>query len=212
MICLVQARMSSKRFPRKIIKKINNLELIVIIYKRLLKSKLLKKIYISTSKHKTDDELCDFLKNKKINFLRGDLNDVSKRLLEHAKSLKVKKFIRICGDSPLIDHNLLDAMILKSRTESFDLFTNSFPRTYPRGMGIEIISVNTLKNFIKKFNSFEKEHVTQFFYNNAKKFKIINFENSKNLSKLNYCVDDRTDLNFLRAFLRNKNLINYSVL
>jgi spore coat polysaccharide biosynthesis protein SpsF (cytidylyltransferase family) len=212
MICLVQARMSSKRFPGKIIKKINNIELIIIIYKRLLQSKLLKKIYISTSNHKSDDKLCVFLKKKKINFLRGDLNNVSKRLLEQAETLKVKKFMRICGDSPLIDYNLLDEMILKSKNKSFDLFTNSFPRTYPRGMGIEIISVNILKNFIKKFNSIEKEHVTQFFYNNAKKFKIINFKNSKNLSKLNYCVDDKNDLNFLRAFLRNKNLINYSVL
>ena len=175
MICLVQARMSSSRFPGKVLKKINGKELILIIYERLLKSKYIKKIYISTSSHKSDDRLCAFLKKKRISFFRGPLSNVAKRLMQNSESIGQNFFVRICGDSPLIDHKLVDSMIWKSKFELFDIFTNAFPKTYPAGMSVEIVKTSLIRRFIKRFNISDREHVTKYFYNNYKKFKIINF-------------------------------------
>ena len=41
---------------------------------------------------------------------------------------------------------------------------------------------------------FEHEHVTKYFYKNAKKFKIKNVKNTKDIKKLKYSIDSKKDL------------------
>ena len=50
MLCLVQARVSSKRFPKKMIKKINGNSILGILIDRLKLSKKISKIIVLTSK------------------------------------------------------------------------------------------------------------------------------------------------------------------
>ena len=52
---LIQTRTSSKRLKSKVLLKILNLEIFLIVYKRTLKSKLIKKAIIVTSNSKSDD-------------------------------------------------------------------------------------------------------------------------------------------------------------
>ena len=53
---IIQARLGSKRFPNKILKKINNKETVLdYIIKRISKSKKINKIIIATTKNKNDD-------------------------------------------------------------------------------------------------------------------------------------------------------------
>jgi spore coat polysaccharide biosynthesis protein SpsF (cytidylyltransferase family) len=51
-ILVVQARTGSKRFPGKVLKKISNLPLVLLILKRLSFSKEVKAIVLATSKKK----------------------------------------------------------------------------------------------------------------------------------------------------------------
>ena len=78
-IIFVQARMSSKRFPGKVMKEINGKKLIDIIFDVLKKTKKIKKIVVLTSTNKSDDILCNHLKKQKINFFRGSLENVYQR-------------------------------------------------------------------------------------------------------------------------------------
>ena len=68
-VCIIQARLGSSRFPNKIMKEINGQKIIEIIYRRLKKSKLIDKIIVAIPNTKKDDELNDFLINKKTIFL-----------------------------------------------------------------------------------------------------------------------------------------------
>ena len=61
-----------------------------------------------------------------------------------------------------------------------------------------------LKSNISKFNKYELEHVTPFFYNNNKKFKIYNLRSKKNLSKLNLSIDSKEDLFYLKKNIHFK--------
>tara|TARA_B100001027_G_C15983811_1_gene205310 strand:- start:235 stop:480 length:246 start_codon:yes stop_codon:yes gene_type:complete len=61
----IEARMNSKRFPGKVMKKINNIPIIEHIYYRANKSKIIDKIVVITSKNKSDNELTNHLKKKK---------------------------------------------------------------------------------------------------------------------------------------------------
>ncbi len=206
MIAIIQARSNSKRLRNKVMRLINNKTMIAHVHDRIKKSKSIKKIFVATSKNKTDDKLVSHLKKKKINSFRGDLNNVAKRLLSLAKNKKAKYFIRISGDSPLIDYKIIDRacrLLLKSKNK-YDIITNLFPRTFPKGQSVEIIKTSTLNRNIKNFSKDEKEHVTKYFYNNAPKFKIRNFYFNGIKKKINQSVDTKKDLTLLIKKFKDK--------
>ena len=60
-LALVQARMSSKRLPGKVIKKVDGEPLIIFLLKRLLHSKKINQIVLVTSSDKSDDELSNII-------------------------------------------------------------------------------------------------------------------------------------------------------
>ena len=59
-VAIVQARLGSKRFPKKIFQKINNMPLIEILMKRVLQVDELDKVVLATSDRETDKPLFDF--------------------------------------------------------------------------------------------------------------------------------------------------------
>ena len=54
MLCIIQARMSSKRLPGKVLMKIQGKTLIERVIERVSKSKYVTKIIVATTKHNTD--------------------------------------------------------------------------------------------------------------------------------------------------------------
>jgi len=205
-LAIIQARSNSKRFKNKVLKLINNTPLIVHVKNQVDKSKFVKKIIVSTSKKKTDDNLVKILKNYKIPFFRGDLNNVSKRLLETSKKYNSKYFIRINGDSPLIDFKIINRAIKihQKRKVDYDIVTNVFPRTFPKGQSVEIIRSSILQKNMKKFSIFDKEHVTTYFYKNHSDFKIKNFKSKKGSKEADQVVDYPRDLKLISKMLKNK--------
>ena len=104
-------------------------------------------------------------------------------------------FIRISGDSPLLDPTLLELLIkFHKKNIKFDIITNVFPRSFPKGQSIEIIKKNIfmdLKNM--KMTSSQKEHITSYFYKYHKKYMIKNYYNDKPSNKLKLSVDTKID-------------------
>ena len=111
------------------------------------------------------------MQKNNIKHFKGSLNNTFLRFQKFLKLQKnIKYFLRISGDSPLIDFKLVDKIIKFSKNKNFDIITNIFPRSFPKGQSIEIINYSSfmlVKN--SELNISEKEHVTQYFYNNHKK-------------------------------------------
>ena len=210
-VCIVQARTQSTRFPKKILENIRNLSLIEILILRLKKAKKINKIVIASTNKKSDNILEKIAKKKKINFFRGPNDDVLKRYYLCAKKFNADIVIRITSDCPLIDTRLLDRMIKKfSEFKNVDYFSNTIKRTFPDGLDIEIFTFNALKKANKNCkNKKQREHVTQYFLNN-KFFNIKNLEHKKNLSQLRWTLDEREDLNFIKKIFLNFKSIYFS--
>ncbi len=208
MIAIIQARMSSKRFKGKVLKKINDNTILDIITKRIQMSQKVKKIIIATSKKKSDDKISNFCKKNKILCFRGSLNNVYQRYCDVVKKIRSKAFVRICADSPFIDPFLIDKLLKIFEKGKYDIVTNILERTYPKGQSIEIFKTKVFlgqQKKIKKMN--DKEHVTTFFYRNRRKFKIKNVEMRRNYSKINFCVDYKKDLKFVSAVSKKLNIL-----
>ena len=212
MIAIIQARSNSKRFKEKILKNIYGLPMIIHVAMKVNKSNYVKKLIVATSKSKMDDNLIKVLKAFKIKYFRGELNNVASRFLKLAIKKKCKYFIRINGDSPLIDSNIIDKAIkLHKKNKKFDLISNVFPRTYPKGQSVEIIKVKTLKNNINKMSKSDLEHVTKYFYKNYKKFKIKNFKNKQKKRIMKLSIDTISDLKKITNKFKKKNFINFNL-
>ena len=198
MIVIIQARSSSKRFPRKVLFKIKKKLLIDHVISRVNLSKKINKIIVSTSSHKSDNELVSHLKKNRVSYYRGSLKNVALRLYYTAKKYRSNFFIRISGDSPLIDPKIIDRAVKKFLiNRKIDIVTNVFPRTFPSGQSVEIIRAKIIKSNISKMTTLEKEHVTSFFYSNFSKFRIVNFKNKnekKYKKKLKFSIDKKSDL------------------
>ncbi len=198
MIAIVQARTGSKRFPNKVLNNIYGKTLIEHVIDRLKKVKKIKKIIVATSNKKQDFKLISLLRKKKILFFAGSEKNVALRLYKAAHKHKKKYFIRINGDSPMIDGKIISKMISQfKKQDQIDILSNIFPRNFPKGQSVEIIKTKILKNNIKKMSNFEKEHVSKYFYKNHTKFKIKNFDNKKgkkNFKKFKFAIDTKEDL------------------
>lgn len=190
---LIQARYNSKRLPGKVCLKILDKELLLHVYKNCKKS-CLKRIYVITSENKSDKPIIDLCKKNKIRYFKGSLKNVYLRYVQAIKKFKLDGFVRITGDSPLIDYKIIDKSIKKFLLEKPDIVTNVFPRSFPIGQSVEVIDskilVNNFKNILKKD---EKEHITTYFYKNNKDFKIINLKNKRNESKKNLSINTKKD-------------------
>lgn len=201
---ILQARLSSKRLPSKVFLKIFDKKMIEYQIERLKQSKNIKRIIISTSNQKSDDPIENFCYENKILFFRGNLNNVSLRFLDTIKKYDLKSFIRICADSPMIDYRIIDKLINIYKNGKYDLVTNKFPRSYPKGHTVEIVNSQSYFQSFKliKSNS-EKENVTQHYYSNFELFKIKNVFNKVNYSKKSHAIDNYSHFIKFRKFIQN---------
>ena len=196
-LCIVQARMSSSRFPGKVMVPLEGIPLIDILIDRLSNSKSLDHIVIATSSDPSDDILVNHLKNQDV--FRGSLLDVRSRFIEIAKQHNPKNIIRITADCPLACPQLIDdLMALHINTDS-DYSANCNINPFPKGFDVEIFKAKILKftNYLNR-KKYDKEHVTPWMYKNGN-LNVSNLEFNKNfnMSKFNFSVDKVSDLRFL---------------
>ena len=196
-IAIIQARVSSKRFPNKVLQKIGKKKIIDIIVERLKKSKKIHKIVIAIPKNKENLQLKNYLVKKKYNIFLGKENDVLSRYYFAAKKFKAKIIVRITSDCPLVDYKIIDKMLKKTNDSNLEIFSNVYKNSFPDGLDVEIFNFQTLKKTFKLAkNLYDKEHVTKFMYN-SNLIKVNNFNNQINYSRYKFSVDDKEDLDNL---------------
>jgi len=191
---VIQARMSSSRFPEKVLSPLRGIPMLLWTINYCRKTNL--PLFVLTSTDKSDDQLIGMLENNYVSYYRGSLENVVSRYLSFMKEHQVKKVVRISGDSPLINPDVILKVIAQDQElADADLTTNVFPRSFPKGQSVEVIPRKSLE-LLRDRNLSESdiEHVTPYFYANYKEFKINNLNNTEDLSSINLSVDTKEDL------------------
>lgn len=197
------ARSESKRLPNKHFLEINeNYKVIDLCILRLKKSKFVKKIFLCTTKRKKDDKFKKICEHHNINLFRGDTDNVLKRFIDCAQKNSIKTIVRITGDCPLIDPNLIDKCINLYLKKKNDYTTNTLKLSYPDGLDVEIVKLSSLiKSSRMSQSAINKEHVTAFI-RSSKLFKKYNLKNSKNYSNRRWTLDYKKDFYFLKKVIK----------
>lgn len=201
--CIIQARMNSTRLRGKVLKKLDDKNpVLYYVIKQLRHSKLVDKIVVATSELEVDDAITECAKNLKVDVFRGSPTDVLDRHYQCAKKFGFDTIVRVTSDNPLNDPQIIDKAIKKMKDGRFDCVTTSLLQTYPKGIHVDVISLQALEKSWKNSSiPYEREYVTPYIYNNSTNFKIYNLVNSKNLSHINFTIDRNDDLKLVRKIV-----------
>jgi len=192
-LAIVQARMNSTRFPGKVMKNINGKPVIELLLSRLAKSEKIDKIILATSINAENDSLSKYVKSIGYDIFRGNEEDVLERYYKAAEVYDPETVVRITGDCPLIDPELVDKVIEYFYTSGADYVSNTISPTFPDGLDTEVFSFNSLITANKKAKSkYEREHVTPFI-KSSESFRAENVSGEIDHSKKRWTLDDPQD-------------------
>ena len=187
--------MSSKRLPGKVLLRIHGKPMLQYLLDGLKHCSVLDELVVATSIEPTDDPILNFCKAYGVACQRGSLEDVAWRFVEVTKNLKCDAFVRINGDSPLLDHRLVSKAVDLFKAGDYDIVTNAQRRTFPKGQSVEVIRSSTFKAVYPLMKTaHQKEHVTPYFYLNKGEFSIYNFESGKDYGQIQLSVDTQEDM------------------
>ncbi len=205
--CIIQARMGSTRLPGKVLMKLDKQNTVLdYVIQQLKHCKNIEKIIIATTSLKEDDVIETFAKNNNILYFRGSSLDVLDRYHQCAKLHNLTTIIRITADNPLIDPNIVEKVLNEFKLHSYDYVSNVIIRSFPYGTETEVFSFDALeKAWNNTKNDNEREHVTPYFYNNPKKFKIHNVKHQNDLSSFRWTVDQIEDFTLVKNIISKIN-------
>lgn len=191
---LIQARTSSSRLPRKVLKVIEGKTVLEHVIFRVKKVKNINKVILATSDRKEDDVLENIARKSGVDFFRGSLDNVLDRFYQAAKKFKIDSIVRITADCPLLDSKVAKEVVDFYLKNDYDYVSNANPPTFPDGLDTEIFSFKSLERAWKNAQlPSEKEHVTPWIYKNPDKFKLGNLFSDKDLSRLRLTLDEEKD-------------------
>jgi spore coat polysaccharide biosynthesis protein SpsF len=192
---IIQARMTSKRLPGKVLNNVQEKPLLQYLIERLSRAKYLTNIVVATSDDQSDTPVIEFCSQIGMPCFRGLLTNVANRFYQVINSYHFDAFIRVSGDSPFLDQRLIDTGIELFLSQGFDIVTNVLRRTYPKGQSVEILQSDIFfEGFKKMKDERDLEHVTSYFYRNKDNYRIYNFESGENLGNIQLSVDTQEDI------------------
>lgn len=196
-VAIVQARMGSTRLPGKVMRPICGTPMIELLLDRLTNAKELDEIVVATSTSADNAPLVHHLQQLGFACVQGSESNVLERYLQAARQHNADVIIRITGDCPLIDPDLVDQLMSVFLSADVDYLCNVSPPTYPDGLDIEIFTRAALeKAGVEASQEHELEHVTPYIRTSGK-FSRKSFSNDIDLSALRWTVDEPADFSVI---------------
>lgn len=201
-VAIIQARLSSRRLPGKVLAPLAGKPLLAHLVDRMCGVRGLDGLVLATSQHSSDDPLAAWATDYRLNCWRGPLDDVLGRVRDAAKAQGAEAIVRLCGDSPLMCHEVVEQAVALFRDLDVDLVTNVMPRSFPKGQSVEVVSMAALRRIDDLSTRPEqREHVTGYFYTHPHEFKIHNFSYGEPRGDLQLSVDDSIDFERATAII-----------
>ena len=192
-IILIAVRLKSKRLKKKALLPLANLPLIIQLVNRLKMCKFVNKIVICTSTNSEDDELEKLSIENNISYYRGSELNLLKRFLDASEKFNANTIVRVTGDNPLTDPEVIDKMLNEHVSNNYDY---TYCDKIPIGTRSEIISREVLKFCDKNVNNPNNSEYMTWMLNRPDIFKVHNLKLKAQQNfdvDLNFTVDDKNE-------------------
>jgi spore coat polysaccharide biosynthesis protein SpsF len=197
-LAVLQARTTSSRLPGKVLKPILGVPMLARQIERIRLSREIDKLIVATSDEPSDDSVAELCATLGVTCFRGSLNDVLDRFYRAAAPLSPEYVVRLTGDCPLADPDVIDAAIRVCRPGDFDYVTNALDGRYPDGLDVEVFRFECLQQaHLEAQLPSQREHVTPFINRQPDRFKIGHLRSEVDLSMLRWTVDEPEDFRLI---------------
>ena len=188
--------MSSTRLPGKVLIPILGKPMLALQIKRVLEAREISDLVIATSDQPDDDPIEKLCNLMNVHCFRGSLENVLDRFYRAAVKFSASSIVRLTGDCPLADPNIIDCAIKLHSRESLDYVSNTIERTWPQGLDVEVMRFDILERVWNRAAlPSELEHVTLHITNNQENYSIGHLRNEKgDYSRFRWTVDQGEDL------------------
>lgn len=208
-VAIIQARMGSSRLPGKVMLDLCGKTVLQHVIERVRTCALIDSTVVATTEHARDDIIVSLSRQLGAGVFRGSEDDVLGRYFLAACQARADIVVRVTSDCPLIDPDLLTAMIgrfVKERNGGvlIDYMSNGMKRTFPRGLDAEVFTFDALKTMaLKASKKYEREHVTPYLYQHPHQFQLRDYLNDVDLSSHRWTLDTEEDWQLISRIYAN---------
>lgn len=197
-VAIIQARMGSTRFPNKVMQSISGIPMIELLLGRLAKAQQIDQIVLATTEDPRNVPLVEHVRQLGYTVYQGSENDVLDRYYQAALLSKAEVIVRITGDCPLVDPELVDEVINAFCLATADFATNTMPPTLPDGLDVAVFTFAALAEAWENAKRpFEREHVTPYM-RESDHVKKISVSQKEDFSAERWTVDEPEDFEVIK--------------
>jgi spore coat polysaccharide biosynthesis protein SpsF (cytidylyltransferase family) len=197
-VAILQARVSSSRLPAKVLKPILGRPMLLHQLDRVRRARLLDAVIVATSTDPSDDPIEALCASSGVRCYRGSLTDVLDRFYQAALPLAPRYIVRLTGDCPLADPELIDRVVGFFAAGDFDI-AGADPATWPDGLDVEVMRFATLEYVWREATRpSDREHVSLFLTRQPDRFRVRGYGHDVDLSHHRWTVDEPEDFELVR--------------
>jgi len=201
-VAIIQARMGSTRLPGKVMMDLGGRSILAWVVGRARRAQTLDDVIVATTTLDRDDVIVAECSALGVLVFRGSEDDVLDRYYRASEFCDADVVVRITADCPLIDPEVIDAVVSGYRDHQADYASNILERRFPRGLDVEVFSRAVLEDAWAHDDSAQgREHVTPYLYLNPGAFTLHSVEFAKDQSRLRWTVDTTEDLEVVRGIV-----------
>jgi spore coat polysaccharide biosynthesis protein SpsF len=206
-VAIIQARMSSTRLPGKVLLDLGGRPVLDRMIERVKQAKAVSETVVATTTDPSDDPIVTLCEQLGTPVFRGSLPDVLDRYYQCARQFKAEIVVRLTGDCPLIDPELIDEVIFGLFDPPSDFSCNRLPppfsRSYPIGLDVEACTFAAMETaWLAATEKHDREHVMPYLYEVPGRFKVTQVQNEVDYGTMRWTLDTPEDLALLKEVIR----------
>ncbi len=183
---------------------IGGVPMLARVVERSSRARSVEAVVVATTNQPADQPVADACRARGYTCFRGSASDVLDRFYQAARLSQAEIVVRITGDCPLMDPEVIDWTVgaFLTADPAVDFAANRLPegRTFPIGLDTEVCTFAALERAWEQATEpYEREHVMPYLYDSPGRFRILRVDNPEDLGQLRWTVDTPEDLAFVRA-------------
>jgi spore coat polysaccharide biosynthesis protein SpsF (cytidylyltransferase family) len=203
-LVVVHASVAATRLRDAVVADVAGMPALELLLRRLdpLRGGHGARLLVGTSDLAADDPVADIAAGLGLPVVRGTAGDV---VGIHAIALvrhEAETVVHLDGTCPLSDPYVVLAALELHRSAEADLTTNLLPRTYPRGLDVEVLSSRAVRAAeLEATHPDDRRAVTPFVAQRPERFRLANLHSGHDLGEERWVLDTAADLAALKELL-----------
>ncbi len=204
----IQARLHSRRLPQKVLLRIAGKSIFELLVERMERAQGVDEVVLVTGPKEKNFALVQEAERLGTPYFCGSEENVLDRFYQASLKFPSDAIIRITGDNPLMDPNIVSDAIMEFEKQKPDIL--QVVKNYPVGMGFEIFTNEALQKAWQE-NSHEEQFVNPVAYMlESGEFKKVEMACSTDLSAVRVTIDTEEDFEkvkkiFETLYVKNPN-------